>query len=111
LGLSKIILYLPPGVANVELSDEIAKSQLATSWQPAAVATPPTSAITGFEQFMINCIKDEHKLKRLLKYASPGIFVLSSISYFLLNYVQRKKHPQWAAINTTFTESSKDALF
>ena len=36
-----------PGVAKVACSEAIARSQLATSWQPAAVASPCTSAITG----------------------------------------------------------------
>ena len=53
-----------PGVANFDESDAIAKSQLATNWQPAAVAIPLISAMTGFEQFIIICINEEHKLKR-----------------------------------------------
>ena len=36
-----------PGVANLELLDEIARSHEAISWHPAAVATPLTSAIIG----------------------------------------------------------------
>lgn len=38
---------LTPGVAKVDFSVATAMSQLATSWQPAAVATPFTTAITG----------------------------------------------------------------
>ena len=38
---------LAPGVAKVDFSVTTAMSQLATSWQPAAVATPFTIAITG----------------------------------------------------------------
>ncbi len=38
---------LPPGVANVALSAATARSQVATSWQPAAVAMPCTCATTG----------------------------------------------------------------
>ncbi len=38
---------LTPGVAKVDLSEAIAISQLATNWQPAAVATPLTIAMTG----------------------------------------------------------------
>lgn len=38
---------LTPGVAKVDVSVATAMSQLATSWQPAAVATPLTMAITG----------------------------------------------------------------
>lgn len=38
---------LTPGVAKLDFSVATAMSQLATSWQPAAVATPFTMAITG----------------------------------------------------------------
>lgn len=38
---------LTPGVAKVDFSVTTATSQLATSWQPAAVATPFTMAMTG----------------------------------------------------------------
>ena len=37
-----------PGVANQVPSAATARSQAATSWQPAAVATPWTLAITGW---------------------------------------------------------------
>src|SRR3954453_2845979 len=36
-----------PGVANEAASDATARSQLATIWHPAAVATPCTAATTG----------------------------------------------------------------
>ena len=36
-----------PGVANRASSAAMARSQVATSWQPAAVAMPWTRAITG----------------------------------------------------------------
>ena len=36
-----------PGVAKLASSAAIARSQVATSWHPAAVAMPCTSAITG----------------------------------------------------------------
>ena len=38
---------LTPGVAKVASSAATARSQDATSWQPAAVARPCTRAITG----------------------------------------------------------------
>src|SRR5206468_1001070 len=38
---------LPPGVAKLASSAATARSQEATSWQPAAVATPCTRATTG----------------------------------------------------------------
>ena len=37
-----------PLTPNVAWSEAIARSQVATSWQPAAVAMPSTSAMTGF---------------------------------------------------------------
>ena len=36
------------GQGETAVSPAIARSQVATSWQPAAVATPSTAAITGF---------------------------------------------------------------
>ncbi len=38
---------LTPGVANRAAEEATARSQLATIWQPAAVAVPCTAAITG----------------------------------------------------------------
>lgn len=38
---------LIPGVPNLDFSVATTTSQLATSWQPAAVAIPLTMAITG----------------------------------------------------------------
>ena len=58
-------------MANLALFDAIAKSQLATNWQPAAVATPLTSAITGYEELTIACIKTEHERNSSLKKLSP----------------------------------------
>ena len=49
-----------PGVAKRAASDATARSQLATSWQPAAVAMPCTSAITGLGSATICCIRAEH---------------------------------------------------
>ncbi len=45
-----------PGVANLAAVEATARSQLATSWQPAAVATPCTQAITGCGRVTICCI-------------------------------------------------------
>src|SRR5580704_360063 len=47
---------LTPGVLNVALSAATARSQLATSWQPAAAAAPCTQAITGCGSRTIACI-------------------------------------------------------
>ena len=46
-GVEQNAPMLTPGVANVADSEAIARSQVATSWQPAAVARPCTLAITG----------------------------------------------------------------
>ncbi len=51
---------LTPGVAKRAVSAATARSQLATSWQPAAVAMPCTRAITGFGSPTIRCISVEH---------------------------------------------------
>src|SRR3984957_2654724 len=49
-----------PGVAKLAASEATARSQLATSWQPAAVAIPWTAAITGFGKLTIACIMVLH---------------------------------------------------
>src|SRR3954452_21172895 len=45
-----------PGVAKDAASEATARSQLATNWQPAAVATPWTAATTGFGNGTTDCI-------------------------------------------------------
>jgi hypothetical protein len=51
-----------PGVANFAAVEATARSQLATNWQPAAVATPWTAAITGRGKFTICSIALLHRL-------------------------------------------------
>src|SRR5579883_2919221 len=48
IGVEQNRPILTPGVAKRASSAAMARSQVATSWQPAAVATPCTSAMTGF---------------------------------------------------------------
>ena len=50
-----------PGVAKRASAPATARSQLATSWQPAAVATPSTDAITGCGRRTIRCIIAEQR--------------------------------------------------
>ena len=50
-----------PGVTNLAAEDAIARSQLATSWQPAALAVPCTAAITGCGRLTICCIMALHR--------------------------------------------------
>ena len=45
-----------PGVAKLAASEATARSQLATSWHPAAVAMPWTAATTGFGRCTMACI-------------------------------------------------------
>ena len=47
---------LPPGAANAASSAATARSQEATSWQPAAVASPCTRATTGCGTVSISCM-------------------------------------------------------
>ena len=47
IGVEQNSPILTPGVANLAVSAATARSQLATSWQPAAVAVAWTAAITG----------------------------------------------------------------
>ncbi len=56
-----------PGVANLAAVEAIARSQLATSWQPAALAMPCTAAITGCGKLTICCIIALHIVMILLK--------------------------------------------
>lgn len=56
-----------PGVLNCAVAAATARSQLATSWHPAAVATPATSAMTGIGQFTIACMTPEHIVITLAK--------------------------------------------
>ncbi len=54
IGVEQNSPMLTPGVANRAVCDATARSQVATSWQPAAVATPSTAAITGLGQRTID---------------------------------------------------------
>ena len=56
-----------PGVPKRAPSSATAKSQVATNWHPAAVATPRTSAITGLGQATIACITDAQSAMILVK--------------------------------------------
>jgi len=47
IGVEQKRPILTPGVQKRASAPATARSQLATSWQPAAVATPSTTAITG----------------------------------------------------------------
>ena len=49
-----------PGVANMAASEATARSQAATSWQPAAVARPCTRATTGCGVRWIRSITSVH---------------------------------------------------
>jgi hypothetical protein len=59
IGVEQNNPMLTPGVANLASSAATARSQLATSWQPAAVAMPRTLAINGFGEDMIDIISRE----------------------------------------------------
>ncbi len=47
IGVEQNRPILTPGVQKPAVSAAIARSQLATNWQPAALARPCTSAMTG----------------------------------------------------------------
>ena len=49
------------------LAEATARSQVATSWHPAAVATPATSAITGLGWFTIESIRRAQRSMILAK--------------------------------------------
>jgi len=54
---------LAPGVLNDDVFVAKAMSQLATSWQPAAAATPLMAASTGTCKRTMSSIKSLHSLK------------------------------------------------
>ena len=56
IGVEQNRPMLTPGVAKRESSAATARSQDATSWAPAAVATPWTRAITGWGSATTACI-------------------------------------------------------
>ena len=64
MGVEQNRPMLTPEVAKVALSAATARSQLATSWQPAAVAIPRTSAITGWGRRTTRSIIDEQVANR-----------------------------------------------
>ncbi len=55
---------LTPGVANLASEEATARSQAATSWQPAAVAMAWTLAITGWGRRRIDIIMAEQRVMR-----------------------------------------------
>ena len=63
MGVEQNSPMFTPGVAKRALSAATARSQLATSWHPAAVATPCTRAITGFGSLTMLVISREHSSK------------------------------------------------
>ncbi len=60
-----------PGVANVASADATARSQLATSWHPAAEAAPCTHAITGCGRATTDIIMVLHWSHSAVKKARP----------------------------------------
>ena len=73
IGVEQNRPILTPGVAKRAVCDATARSQLATSWQPAAVATPSTAAITGCGRRTIICITALQASMTCLKYARPPV--------------------------------------
>ena len=60
IGVEQNSPILTPFTANRALSAATARSQVATSWQPAAAATACTLAITGLGSRVIDSISLEH---------------------------------------------------
>ena len=60
MGVEQNRPILTPGVPNDAPSSAKARSQVATSWQPAAVATPRTMAMTGCGMRWIVLISSVH---------------------------------------------------
>lgn len=64
IGVEQNSPMFTPGVAKRAEADATAKSQVATSWQPAAVATPWTLAITGWGSRVRATITSLHRANR-----------------------------------------------
>jgi hypothetical protein len=62
-------LALPPGIANPAVSAASARSQVATNWQPAAVARACTLAITGCGKACTVFIMVVHKSNKARKWS------------------------------------------
>ena len=77
MGVEQNSPILTPGVEKAAWSEAIARSQLATSWQPAAEAGPSTSAMTGFGSRTMVCMRAAHRAHRGLEEAAPPIGVLA----------------------------------
>jgi hypothetical protein len=71
IGVEQNSPILTPGVAKRASTLATARSQVATSWQPAAVAMPFTAAMTGFGQRTIESIISEQAFNVLSKKARP----------------------------------------
>src|ERR1700674_1163067 len=71
MGVEQKRPMLTPGVANFAAVAASARSQVATSWQPAAVAVPCTAAMTGLGQATIACIMAEQRVIVSSKKAMP----------------------------------------
>ena len=61
IGVEQNSPMFTPGVAKRAVAPATARSQDATSWQPAAVATPPTRAITGWRRWPRCIITSEQR--------------------------------------------------
>ena len=80
MGVEQNKPMLTPGVAKVAFSDATARSQLATSWHPAAVAVPCLPAITGFCNLNIFVITLLHSSNNCLKSSLLSVFFISKRS-------------------------------
>jgi hypothetical protein len=72
IGVEQKSPMFTPGVQNMDRSVAIARSQLATNWHPAALASPSISAITGEGWFVTASINSAHLSKRFLKKLRPS---------------------------------------
>ena len=78
IGVEQNRPILTPGVANFADCEATARSQLATNWQPAAVAVACTAAITGCGSATICCITALHMRHDVLEIAAAAIVVAAA---------------------------------
>ena len=84
-------------------------SQLATSWQPAAVARPPTSATTGFGSAQDRLHHARAAAEHVLEIGAPAIGV-AAVRRHLLQVVAAGKELPLSAMTTTRTDASSAGL-
>ena len=95
-----------PFTPNRALSAATAMSQVATSWQPAAAASPCTSAMTGWGRRWRLCIIAAQRSNRSPKAAAPPSSALRAAVISFRSWPAQKARPAPLMTTTRIWESS-----